>query len=164
MKGRFHPLLSLGLFLAWLALNNTLDPGQVLLALVLALALPPLLGALWPGEPAPARMSVALRLLAVVLWDIVVANVQVARLVLGPESALRPAFITVPLDLRSSRAIALLAGIITMTPGTVSAEVAPDRQSLLVHALDVDDEAELVRGIKARYEAPLAQIFPEDSP
>ncbi|PKN32477.1 MAG: cation:proton antiporter, partial [Deltaproteobacteria bacterium HGW-Deltaproteobacteria-19] len=93
-------------------------------------------------------------------WDIVVANLTVARLILGPTRLLRPAFIRLPLDLKNDFAITLLAHTISLTPGTVSAQVAEDRQSLLIHALDLDDEALLVERIKQRYEAPLKEIFP----
>jgi len=95
----------------------------------------------------------------VVLWDIVLSNIEVARRILGPEDAIKPAFVWVPLDLTDPHAIVSLAGIITMTPGTLSAELSPDRLHLLVHAFNVDDEAALIAQIKARYEAPLKEIF-----
>ena len=96
------------------------------------------------------------------LRDIVVSNVEVARRVLGPEAALRPVFVWVPLAIRAPHGIVALAGIITLTPGTLSSEITPDRRHLLVHALhcpDADAEAALVASIKARYEAPLKEIF-----
>jgi multicomponent K+:H+ antiporter subunit E len=100
------------------------------------------------------------RYLAVFIWDIVIANLAVARLILGPVRRLRPAFITLPLDLENDFAITVLAHSISLTPGTVSSKVAEDRRSLLVHVLDLDDEAQLVQRIKQRYEAPLKEIFP----
>jgi multicomponent K+:H+ antiporter subunit E len=96
-----------------------------------------------------------------VLRDIVVSNVQVAWLILGPERRINPRFVWVPLDVRDPYGIATLAGIITMTPGTLSADLTDDRRFLLVHALNVADEGELIASIKARYEAPLRRIFGE---
>ena len=64
-----------------------------------------------------------------------------------------------PLDVEHPYAIALFASIITMTPGTVSAEVSASRREILVHVLDLDDPDALVAGMKSRYEAPLAEIF-----
>ncbi|NIW85062.1 MAG: cation:proton antiporter, partial [Gammaproteobacteria bacterium] len=55
-------------------------------------------------------------------------------------------------------ALTALASTISLTPGTVSAEIAPDREHILIHALDVDDEEALVRTIKERYEAPIREI------
>lgn len=153
------PLLSLALFVSWLLLNNTIDAAHVLLAAALALAIPRLTEPLRPDKPRIRRWGVAAKLALVVLWDIVLANVEVARRILGPESAIRPRFVWVPLSIRDPHGIVTLAGIITMTPGTLSSDLSEDRRWLLVHAFNVDDEAALVATIKRRYEAPLREIF-----
>ena len=100
-----------------------------------------------------------LRLFFIVLKDIITSNIDVARLILGRESAIRPGFVWVPLSIDDPHGIVLLAGIITMTPGTLSADVSADRRYLLVHVFNINDEAELIAGIKSRYEAPLMEIF-----
>jgi multicomponent K+:H+ antiporter subunit E len=129
------------------------------LGAVLAWLIPLLLRGRRGESPRVGRPGVALRLALVVLRDIVVSNVEVARRVLGPESAIHPGFVEVPLDLASAQGIALLAAIVTMTPGTLTCDVARDRSCLLVHVLHLTDEAALVADIKARYEAPLLEIF-----
>jgi multicomponent K+:H+ antiporter subunit E len=154
-----HPLAALALWAAWLLLNNTLALAHVLLGALLGLAIPALTRALWPERIRFRRPGAFLRLLAIVLYDIVVANVNVARLILGPVAPLRPAFVKVPLDLRNPFAVSALASIVTLTPGTVSAAISADRRSMLVHTLDLDDEATLTATIKARYEAPLKEIL-----
>jgi multicomponent K+:H+ antiporter subunit E len=152
------PLLSVVLFCAWLLLNGV-SAGHFALGAVLGIAIP------WFTEPfRPDRFRLrswpALVTLAVtVLWDIVVSNVQVAWLIIGPERRIHPRFVWLPLAIRDPHGIATLAGIITMTPGTLSADLTEDRRHLLVHALNVADEAELVASIKARYETPLRRIF-----
>lgn len=154
-----QPLLSAALLLVWLLLNNTLAPAHVLLGALLAW-LVPLLAA--PFRPAPVRLRrplLAARLLARVLRDIVLANLEVARRILGPEDALKPCFVWVPLDIEHPWGIATLAGIITLTPGTVSSDLSADRRYLLVHALNEGDPAALVADIKTRYERPLMEIF-----
>ncbi len=153
------PLLSAALWLAWLMLNGSLAPGHLLLGAALAVVLPLALAPWTQPRPRLRRPVVVLRLALTVLYDIVASNVQVARLVLGPEERLRPGYVRVPLELVDSYAIAALAGIITMTPGTLSCAVAPDRRSLLVHALDLGDPEGLAADIKARYERPLLEIF-----
>jgi len=153
------PGLSITLWTAWLLLNNTLAPGHLVLGALLAWVVPLLVRPLWPDRPRLQRPGIAFRLALVVLRDIVTANMEVARRVLGPELALRPGFVRVPLAIRDPYGIATLAGIITLTPGTLSADLAPDHGHLLVHALHVDDEKALVESIKARYEAPLLEIF-----
>ncbi|MDZ7592450.1 MAG: Na+/H+ antiporter subunit E [Rubrivivax sp.] len=156
------PLLSALLFLAWLMLNESASAGHLLLALVLALVLP-----WWSNRFRPERVQLRrggtlLRLTVRVLADIVVSNIEVARRVLGPEAALRPVFVWMPLQIHSPHGMVALAGIVTLTPGTLSSEITADRRHLLVHALHCPDaaaEAALVADIRARYEAPLKEIF-----
>jgi multicomponent K+:H+ antiporter subunit E len=100
-----------------------------------------------------------LRFIIRLLGDIVAANLTVARLILGRPERLRPAFIIVPLALKSDLAISLLANTICLTPGTVSSRLSLDRKHLLVHTLDTADPERLVATIKSRYEAPLQEIF-----
>ena len=95
-----------------------------------------------------------------VLWDMLLSNIEVARRILGPERSLTPGFIWVPLDLQNIHGITALASIITLTPGTLSAELTEDRRHLLVHAFNLKDADATVAEIKARYEAPLKEIFP----
>lgn len=154
-----HPVLSVVIFLLWLALNNASSLAHGVLALVLAIGLPLLTRRFWPEHPPGVRLLPAISLLAVVLWDIVVASIDVARLVLGPTRRIKPAFIEVPLDLQDPYVGTILASIVSLTPGTVSIDIDRSRRVLQVHALNVDDRAEMIRAIKTRYEQPLKEIF-----
>jgi len=158
---RFIPSLplSLAVFLLWLLLVSEISAGGLLLAAALAIALPLMASTLQPPRAHFGPMVVVLRLAATVAVDIVVSNIEVARRILGPQSALAPAFIWVPLDIKSAHGITALASIITLTPGTLSAELAQDQRHLLVHCFNLDDANEAIARIKARYEAPLMEIF-----
>ena len=101
----------------------------------------------------------ALRLLFIVLWDIIVSNIVVARIVLSPTSNPQPAWVPIALDIQHPTAITLLATIITTTPGTVSCIVDEKRRMILVHALDCDDAPAMAAQIKERYEKPLGEIL-----
>jgi multicomponent K+:H+ antiporter subunit E len=85
----------------------------------------------------------------------------VARQILGPEARVKSTFVQVPLTIRDPHGIATLASIITMTPGTLSADLSDDRRFLLVHALHSDDPEALIEDVKRRYEEPLRAIFSE---
>ncbi len=153
------PIMSALIFAVWLVVNQSASVGHILLALLLAVLVP--LFTL-PFRPQRARVKswgTVLRLGLIVLYDIVLSNIQLARQVLGPESRLTPHYVWIPLDLRDEHAIITLAGIITMTPGTLSCDVSDDHRFLLVHAFSTDDPAALAQGIKERYETPLREIF-----
>ena len=155
-----HPLLSVTLLLVWVALANEVSAGSIALGLVLGLVVPVATGPFWPDRPRVGRPLKIVEYTLVVLYDIVVANLQVARLILMvPSDRLRSRYVAIPLELTSPEAITVLAGTITMTPGTLSAELAADGRALLVHGLDVPDPEALVAEIKSRYEARLLEIF-----
>jgi multicomponent K+:H+ antiporter subunit E len=154
-----HPVLTPVLALVWLLLSNSVAPGHILLGLFLGWAIPRFTLPFWPDPVRIRQPRVLLRLCGVFLYDVLIANLAVAKLILSGPSGLRPAFVTVPLALRGELGISLLANIICLTPGTVSAELTPDRSALIVHTLDTDDPEQLVATIKTRYERPLQEVF-----
>ncbi len=155
-----HPLLSVVLALVWLALVNKVTPGNVLLGAILGLVVPILTAPYWPRRAKVAHPLKIAEYGLVVLWDIIVANIEVALIILFKRNRdLRSHWITVPLDLTSPEAITVLAGTITMTPGTVSAMLSADGGSLLVHCLHTDDPDGVRDQIKSRYEGRLREIF-----
>lgn len=154
------PLLSLTVFVVWLLLVATVEPAHLLLAGVLAVLLPLVAQRLREERAGLRRPLLAARLGLRVLWDIVLSNIEVARRILGRESRIHPGFVWVPLDIRNGHGIAALAGIITMTPGTLSAELSADQRHLLVHCFHLEDAAATIAQIKRDYETPLREIFP----
>ena len=154
-----HPVTSAVLLVVWLMLNYSYSPGQLLLGVVFGILIPLFTRRFFPEPVHLRRPGTIARLLATVLWDIIVATFAVAHLAIGPTKKLRPRFLRIRVDLEDDFALTALASTISLTPGTVSAEISPDRSHLLVHALDVADEAALARVIKERYEAPIKEIF-----
>lgn len=152
--------LAAWLFVLWLLLIGTFSLAHVLLAAILALVIPLFTERLRDGRAGMRRPLLAMKLAVVVLRDIVVSNLQVARLILGPQSRIHPSFLWVPLDIRNTHGITALASIITMTPGTLSCDLSDDGRHLLVHCLNLDDAAATIAQIKQSYERPLLEIFP----
>lgn len=154
-----HPLLSVVLLITWLLLNNSLALGHIMLGTFVAFLIPVFTRVLWPRTARIHRPDLVLRLVGAVLWDIVRANIEVTAQILGPSKKLRPRFVRLPLELCNDYAITTLASVISLTPGTVTADIATDRKSLLIHCLHVNDEDALIATIKRRYERPLKEIF-----
>lgn len=155
-----HPLLSLTLFVVWMLLQNSLSLAHAVLALFLSWGIPLLTHSLWPERPKIRHYGKAMAYVLLVMWDIVVANIQVAAIILfRRNNSLQSCWLEIPLSVRSPEAVTAFAGTITMTPGTVSCDLSADGRSLLVHCLDVSDQAEAIAGMKARYEARLQEIF-----
>lgn len=155
-----HPGLSAFLTLFWLALADSWTFGSLVMALFLGTAIPLFTARWWPGTPGLRQPLGLITYLAIVLYDVVISSFQVAWVILFlPPDKIRTAWITVPTTLQSPEAIALLAGSITMTPGTLTADIAPDGRTLLVHSLHAPDPDQVRDGIIARYEARLKRIF-----
>lgn len=155
------PWLSAGLLAGWLLLAQSTSLGHWLLGGVLAVVLPLLAAPLRPAPGPLRRPKVLLRLVAVVGVDVVRSALQVAAGVLrAPRRPPRGRFVLVPLALRDPHALAALAMITAVVPGTVWCELAPDRSALLLHVFDVeDDDRAFVAHYKDRYEHPLQEIF-----
>lgn len=162
-KPRFRlfpmPVHSLLLFVVWLLLNNTLAPGHLVLAAILAIAIPLLTSGMQDPQPKFRKPLVTLRYVLMVLGDIIVANFEVAILVIGPAKKLKPAFVAIPLSIEYDLPITILSSTVSLTPGTVSAEISKDKKWLYVHTLKLTDKQALVTLIKQRYEQPLMEIF-----
>lgn len=155
-----HPLITLLLALVWVILQNNVSLGMVVLGLILGVVIPLGTSVWWPETPKRFHLGRMITYSLIVLWDIMVANVQVAWIVMTRSNAsLRPAWIVIPLELRQPEAITVLAGTITLTPGTVSADLSDEGHSLLVHVLDTDDPDSVRDEIKQRYERRLQEIF-----
>lgn len=153
------PGMTLTITVLWLILARTPDAGNAILGLAAGIALPLATRRFWPDAPHIASWSAAARLCLLVLYDIVVANFEVARLVLGPMDRLRSGFFDVPLDIDDPFVATLLGSIISLTPGTVTTHIDMERRILRVHGLDVPDAAALIDSIKTRYERPLKEAF-----
>ena len=156
-----HPWLSAMLALSWLLLQHSVEPVHLLSAALIGVVIPRVLHDFLP-RPSKIKVLPAVRLTRFVLWDILMSNIAVAKLVLGPMSRPQPAWVAVPLTLTHPTAISLLAAIITTTPGTVSCTVDEEQHVILVHALDCSDPAQMAIDIKDRYEVLLLAIFEGD--
>jgi multicomponent K+:H+ antiporter subunit E len=154
-----HPLLSAILLVIWLLLVNELSIAHLILGALLGWGVPLYTARFWPDQVQVRRPLLLLRFVGVVLYDILVANVTVASLILGRQERLQPAFLVLPLALRSELAISLLANTVSLTPGTVSAYLSADRRCLIIHSLHTTAPDELLATIRRRYETPLKEIL-----
>jgi multicomponent K+:H+ antiporter subunit E len=155
-----HPMLSLMLGILWMLLVNRVALGSVIMATFLAVVIPLITAPYWRGKPRVARPLELLAYIGIVVYDVIVSGFVVAKIIvfMRPEQ-IKSAYITVPIDLKSPEAITLLAGTITMTPGTLTAEIAQDGSALLIHSLHAPDPDAIRDDIKSRYEARLKRIF-----
>ena len=155
------PYLTVVLVGIWLLLNGELSVMSIACGVLLALLLVLAIVQLRPVRPRLRHVHLAIPLVATLLADIVLSNLGVARVVLGltRNRQVRSGFIDIPLELSDPHGLAILAVIVTSTPGTSWAGVAPDGRVLRLHMLDIRNEDEWIRSFKQRYERRLMRIF-----
>jgi multicomponent K+:H+ antiporter subunit E len=154
-----HPILSAILLVVWLLLNNTIAPGHIVLGAILAIIIPMLTSSFWPERVCFRRAMIFMKFSMIVAYDIVIANITVAKLILGPNDKLKPRLFRLPLDIEHPLGISVLASTISLTPGTVSCDLSSDRSYLIIHALCLEDKQAGIDEIKQRYEKPLMEVF-----
>jgi len=152
--------LTVTVIVFWMIMVADLSLVQWLFAIVLGVVIPLFAARLDREFARIGNVRLVPKMIGVLIWDVIVSNVEVARLVLGRESNIIPGFIWLPLDIANIHGIAALTSFITLTPGTVSAALSEDRKYLLIHVLNLKDADEVIAGIKRRYEVPLMEIFP----
>jgi multicomponent K+:H+ antiporter subunit E len=154
-----YPLLTASLLAMWLVLNG-LSVGHVLLGGAIAVAASNVTAALRPARPRIRRWHLLPRLVMIVIADIWRSNIAVARLILRPDHPRRMSgFVVVPLELRNPAGLAILACIVTSTPGTAWVEYDSESSRLLLHVLDLVDDAHWIELIKNRYERLLLEML-----
>ncbi|MCY1022290.1 Na+/H+ antiporter subunit E [Pyxidicoccus sp. MSG2] len=155
-----YPVLSLALLLLWILLMQSVSAGTLLLGVALALFWPAVTSRLRPAPVRLRRPLVMVRLGGRVVFEMLRSNAEVAWAILTQRTRdLRSGFVAIPLDLRDPNGLAVLAMIVTFTPGTAWAQLSADNRVLLLHVLAVKSEAGLVALIKQRYERALKEIF-----
>jgi len=154
-----HPVLSIALWIIWLLLNNTIAFGHIVLGACLAVFIPWFSASFWQEEIKIRHPWLMVKYVLVVIYQILVANIMVARLILTNQNKLQPGFLHVPLELTSPLAISLLANTISLTPGTVTCDLSEDQKSLLIHALHIEDAEQTIAEIKQLFEQPLKEMF-----
>jgi len=155
-----YPLLTLLLWGMWLLLQQSVSPGQLLLGLVVAFFASHAMARLRIPRPKVRRFPMILKLISLVTVDILRSNIAVSRLILFGRSRVETSsFVLVPLELRDRNGLAVLACILTATPGSAWLEYDPVGSSVLIHVFDVVDEREWIERIKDRYERLLLEIF-----
>lgn len=156
-----YVLLAVSLTAMWLLLNQTLAPADWLLGTLIGVAAT--LGyALLRPPPTPMRWARAVLGFAfIVLADIVRSNIGVARIVMDTRTRGQTSgFLDIQLELRNPAGLAVLACIVTATPGTAWARYDSISGVLTLHVLDLIDEETWIRIVKHRYERRLLEIFP----
>jgi multicomponent Na+:H+ antiporter subunit E len=93
------------------------------------------------------------------VWELIKSNAIIAYDVLTPTHHMKPGVIGIPIDVETDLEITVLANLITMTPGTLSLDISPDRKTLYVHAMYINDPDKLRAEIKENFERRVLELL-----
>ncbi|MGV3549299.1 Na+/H+ antiporter subunit E [Rhizobium sp.] len=154
-----YPILTLALLLFWLLLNG-FTPGHLVLGTLVAVFASWAMTALRPDVPKVRKWHLLFKLLGLVIVDIIVSNIAVARMILlGRRKGHTSEFVLMPIELEDRTALSLFAVIMTSTPGSAWLEYDSGDKTVLLHVLDVEDKDAWVATVKNRYEKILLEVF-----
>lgn len=154
-----RPALTFTLIIIWMLVQMSFSLGNLIMGVILGILVPLITLRFWPNAPKIKSLPKLAKYMAIFLYDVLIANIQVAVWILGPQEKLRPRWLYVPLEVDHPFTITMLASTISLTPGTVSSQISADRKLLIVHCLHTEDDEATVRTMKERYEMPLKEIF-----
>ncbi len=154
-----YPILTISLTLMWMLLNG-FTLGHLILGALVAVFASWAMASLRPDKPKLKKWYLLPKLFFIVLYDVALSNIAVAWLIIrGRAKGRKAGFLTIPLEIKDRTALALLAIILTSTPGSVWLEYDSYDGSILMHVLDLEEEEQWVATIKNRYEKLLMEIF-----
>jgi multicomponent Na+:H+ antiporter subunit E len=93
------------------------------------------------------------------VWELFKSNAIIAYDVLTPTHHMKPGVIGIPIEVETDLEITVLANLITMTPGTLSLDISPDRKTLYVHAMYINDPDKLRAEIKENFERRVLELL-----
>lgn len=152
--------LILMLALTWVALTGKVALPTFVMGLLLGCVIVELFGRratrvlslhvhhIWP----------LIQLCFIFVYELVMANLSVLVKVFSPKLNIKPGIIKVPIDIEGAFWITTLANMVTLTPGTLTVEVAPDNKYFYVHCLNIDDEAKTIASIKDTFEKKILEV------
>lgn len=155
-----HPLVTIIIAILWLVLTG-FSAGQLVLAVAVGTVAGLAYARLTPDRVRLRRPDLIVLLFGRVVLDIIRSNYAVAGLILtqGRQGRRRAGFVRIPLELTEPNGLAILAIIVTSTPGTAWIEYDPADGHLLLHVFDLLEDDDWIHIIKSRYEALLLEIF-----
>ncbi len=154
-----HLLINLLLALLWASTIGPFTPSNVGVGMVVGFIVLRIASPRGSRDSYSRKLLAAARFVVYLVWELVRANLLVAWWTISPLRRLKPAVILVPIaEGMTDGEIATLANVITLTPGTLTLDVTPDRRALLVHCMHAPDHDAARREIREGFERRLLEV------
>jgi multicomponent Na+:H+ antiporter subunit E len=156
MLGLF--LLNIILALTWAALQGQLDVANFVSGFLVSAGLIYMFQKMFFESIYFHKVALGGKLLLIFVWELIKSNIAVLKVVMSPSIRVDSGVIAVPTELTDELALISLANMITLTPGTLTLDISPDRRYLFVHTLNLDDPEAIKRDIQTSFERYLREL------
>ncbi|QOY36227.1 Na+/H+ antiporter subunit E [Anaerobacillus isosaccharinicus] len=154
----FQILLNIGLAIIWMLLRNDFSPIEFFIGYVIGIALLYVLRRFLHFDFYFRRVIAIVKLILLFLWELILANIDVAKIVLSPKLNVEPGIIAVPTVLKTEWEVTLLASLISLTPGTLSMYFSEDGKTIYVHSIHVPDKEAMIKQIHETFERAIMEV------
>lgn len=151
-------LLNLSLALIWMLLSNDYSFGTFIVGYFLGVILLYLFRSFLKVDIYFSKVVAFAKLVVIFIKEMIIANLNVAKIVLSPKMTAKPGIIAYPTELKSGIEVTLLASLITLTPGTLVMSFSDDQKTLYIHTLDIDNKEAVIAGIKETFEKGILEV------
>lgn len=152
-------------FLVWLSLTHISDIQEVITGFIISIVVTSIAGKFFittnKQKGTVRRFIAAVLYLFKFFWEMIKANFHVAYIVIHPMMPIKPGIVKIRTNLSKDSAITILTNSITLTPGTLTVDLNPDKKEIYVHWIDVisTDVEENTQNIGNRFERILTEVF-----
>lgn len=154
----FQVMLNFILAFVWMFLSSNFTATGFIVGFILGVIIILIMRRFFTSRLYLARVWAIIKLSLLFLKELILANIQVLKVVLKPQLNMQPAFFAYPTVLTQDWEITLLSNLITLTPGTVVVHVSDDAKTLYVHAIDIGDVDEAVAAIRDSFEKAILEV------
>ncbi|EGL82281.1 cation antiporter [Caldalkalibacillus thermarum TA2.A1] len=154
----FQIVINIGIAILWMFLQNEFTFVQFTLGYVLGIVLLFVLRRFLGTRFYMERVVALVKLIALFIYELILANIDMLKIVLSPRLNITPGIVAVPTSLKTDWEKTTLAALISLTPGTLSMAFSEEGDIIYVHFIHMKDKEEAVKNIKEGFERAILEV------
>ncbi|MFA9558821.1 Na+/H+ antiporter subunit E [Evansella sp. AB-rgal1] len=154
----FQILLNIGIAIIWMLLQNNFTGVDFAIGYIIGLLLLFVLRRFLTFDFYFRRVVALIKLILLFIYKLILANIDVIKIVLSPKMDIKPGIIAVPTKLKTDWEVTLLSCLISLTPGTLSMNFSEDGRTIFVHSIHVPDKNEAIKEIRNSFEKAIMEV------
>lgn len=151
-------LLNIGIAIVWMVLKNNITVLEFVIGYIVGLLLLFSFKRFLNGRFYFGRVIAFVKLTLIFIRELIIANIDMVKIVLRPKLNIQPGIIAVPTKLKTEWEITMLAALISLTPGTLSMDFSPENDTIFVHTVHINDKEAEIKKIHDTFEKAILGV------